>query len=668
VTGSAKPKSQGPARSVSRRELTHAANAGDQFAAGVDKPEQPLTGGLSAADQSKALQACGKRVAPTSSCKVVLKIAIFFDGTGNNLDADLGTFEHSNVARLYRAHPRDDDIKHQYRRYVPGLGTYFKDVGDQGDDNGMAFARYGDARLEWAMKEVDSIINQYVPDRIISVHFALFGFSRGAALARAFAIMLQKRCKAAGAAWHWTSLNRPADIYFMGIWDTVASVGLPASSGQLSFRIAKKWVSLDDALQKRRTAPDDGITPPDKGDEPQPGIALGHRPGAMPAPGLAAGHMGWGDDLRLPPMTLKCVHFTAGHEVRNSFPLDSVREGIRWPVGIAVDERVYPGVHSDVGGGYRPGEGGKSPQRSMLMSLVPLNEMLAEARKAGVPLTQPIEDDFAMHPEMLKRWHAYMTHPSLTSNRSTEAWMLAHMRLYYAWRFHVIRRNQTAKGRAEAADINAREKTFREEEASLDRQIAEAEKDPERLAAMKERDAANAELEAANMRNRSTGGGNPYWQSREKQAAESRVAQARARKAAADRNFAEADDKRARLVARKRTLPGSGLVESMDTYDANLMLDAQAILEQRRRLPNVPLRPHYVRLIEAYEAEFKQNRGLLKEYPDALALFDHHVHDSLAGFAKDATLPSDPRIVFLGRDERAMHANLEAKRPASMQA
>ena len=668
MTESAKPKSQGPTRSASSRELTHAANAGDQFAAGVDEPAQPRMDGLSPAEQAKALQACGKRLAPTASCKVKLKIAIFFDGTGNNLDADLGTFEHSNVARLYRAHPRDDEVKHEYRRYVPGLGTYFKDVGDPGDDNGMAFARYGDVRLEWAMKEVDKIIEEYVPQRILSIHFALSGFSRGAALARAFAVMLQKRCRQVGAHWHWDTPDRPADIYFLGIWDTVASVGLPASSGQLSIRIAKKWVTLDEGLEKRRTASDDGLAPPDKKGEPQPGIALGHRPGAMPAPGLAAGHMGWGDDLRLPPMTLKCVHFTAGHEVRNSFPLDSVREGIRLPVGISVDERVYPGVHSDVGGGYRPGEGGKSPHPEELMSLIPLNEMLAEAVKAGVPLTQPIPDDFRMAQQMLKRWKAYMAHPSLTGNRSTEAWMLAHMRLYYAWRFHVIRRNQAAKGRAEAADINAREKTFREEEALLDKQITEAEKEPERLAAMKERDAANAELEAATMKNRSTGGGNPYWRSREKQMAEARVAQARARKAAADKNFAEADDKRARLVARKRTLPGSGLVKNMDNYDANLMLDVKTILDQQRRLPNVPLRPHYVRLIEAYEAEFNQNRGLLNDYPDALALFDNHVHDSLAGFAKDATLPSDPRIVFVGGDERAMHARQDSKEPAAMSA
>ena len=61
-----------------------------------------------------------------------------------------------------------------------------------------------------------------------------------------------------------------------------------------------------------------------------------------------------------------------------------------------------------------------------------------------------------------------------------------------------------------------------------------------------------------------------------------------------------------------------------------------------------------------------QRRTNVLDQPKAAV--DHHVHDSLAGFAKDATLPSDPRIVFLGKDERAMHAHADTENPASMQA
>jgi Uncharacterized alpha/beta hydrolase domain (DUF2235) len=69
---------------------------------------------------------------PQGSCQQTLTLTYFFDGTGNNLDADKGTKEHSNVARLYRVHLDDDEAQGVYRFYIPGIGTYFKDIGDAG--------------------------------------------------------------------------------------------------------------------------------------------------------------------------------------------------------------------------------------------------------------------------------------------------------------------------------------------------------------------------------------------------------------------------------------------------------------------------------------------------------------------------------------------------------
>ncbi|AHI74244.1 hypothetical protein BTRA_1661 [Burkholderia thailandensis USAMRU Malaysia  len=46
------------------------------------------------------------------------------------------------------------------------------------------------------------------------------------------------------------------------------------------------------------------------------------------------------------------------------------------------EEVVYPGVHSDVGGGYGPEEQGREQD----LSLIPLRHMYAEALRAGVPL------------------------------------------------------------------------------------------------------------------------------------------------------------------------------------------------------------------------------------------------------------------------------------------
>jgi hypothetical protein len=41
-------------------------------------------------------------------CSQILWFSFFFDGTGNNLDADVETTKHSNIAKLYRAHAKDD--------------------------------------------------------------------------------------------------------------------------------------------------------------------------------------------------------------------------------------------------------------------------------------------------------------------------------------------------------------------------------------------------------------------------------------------------------------------------------------------------------------------------------------------------------------------------------
>jgi hypothetical protein len=62
-------------------------------------------------------------------------------------------------------------------------------------------------------------------------------------------------------------------------------------------------------------------------------------------------------------------------------------------------------------------------------------------------------------------------------------------------------------------------------------------------------------------------------------------------------------------------------------------------------------------LLEAYENEFEKNSGLTDE--KIISFFDNYVHDSLVGFAKDATLPSDPRVVYLGGDAKYRHASLE---------
>ena len=94
----------------------------------------------------------------------------------------------------------------------------------------------------------------------------------------------------------------------------------------------------------------------------------------------------------------------------------------------------------------------------------------------------------------------------------------------------------------------------------------------------------------------------------------------------------------------------------MTTYDNNLLLDVAAIQAVRKTYPKARLRPHYANLMEAYEAEFVKHKGLLDSELDVLTFFDRYVHDSLAGFAKDSTLPSDPRVIYIGGDSESRYA------------
>ena len=104
-------------------------------------------------------------------------------------------------------------------------------------------------------------------------------------------------------------------------------------------------------------------------------------------------------------------------------------------------------------------------------------------------------------------------------------------------------------------------------------------------------------------------------------------------------------------------------------YDAQLLADARAIeracnfVLPGRSKPDpairANLRPHYKGLLAAYTNEYVLGQGLTDE--KIIAFFDNHVHDSLAGFAQDATLPSDPRVIYLGGDEKYKYAGIQVQ-------
>ncbi|MFO1251140.1 MAG: DUF2235 domain-containing protein [Inhella sp.] len=628
-----------------------------QTAMGPEIPRVP-----SARAEGLQSATCAGPSGQPGSCKLRLRVAIFFDGTGNNLEADIGTQEHSNVARLYRSYPEVSSAQGLYRFYVPGLGTYFKEIGDVGDDDGMAFGKYGEPRLQWAMQQIDDSVRKHPKETILGLDIAVFGFSRGAALARAFALRIQERCTRSGSKWLWQGGGFEARLTFMGLFDTVASVGLPASSGVHSLYIAKGWDTLDKGLADRRADASTGLAPVQPRDPDMPpvmGIAFGERPGADPTWNSADGHGSWAKNLRIPAMAIKCVHFTAGHEIRNSFPLDSAREGDRYPP--SVDERVYPGVHSNVGGGYRPGEGGKSPEADRLLSLVPLLAMHDAALAAGVPLLPKRHpqcgQDFVVSPQLIEHFNLYArAAEAATARKTVEGRLLGHMRLWFAWRFKRIRADQASGRRSGAAALREQEAVFARERQSLESDVNRAHDDPQRLAAAQRlRDAERREALARRGLIDASRAGWGYQEARAKsEAAAAELARARI-------EFAHADEAHQRLRARLRTLPATGLLDRLNTYDRNLMLDIAALQRMRRLFPRARLRLHYTNLMDAYEAEFVHHKGLIDSLPEVETFFENYVHDSLAGFAMDATLPSDPRVVYIGGDTESRYAAIRSE-------
>ncbi|MEJ8827326.1 DUF2235 domain-containing protein [Variovorax humicola] len=299
-------------------------------------------------------------------CAVDIKVGVFFDGTNNNKGRDQedvlsaggspNACSHSNVVVLHDAFPNEPD-NGLFRYYVPGVGTPFPQVNELTETpDGKAKATGGDARINWALIQVINSMNRAItkerlispaqatrdstsrplhyslapnancegkrqyfieklaklktklasrpPKRLTSVTLYVFGFSRGSAQARAFCHFLEHSLlqKEGGS---YTLAGVPFRLQFLGLFDSVASVGLAGSS--------PFWRGLG----------------------------------------------GWANGtLDVVTCVERTVHLVAAHEIRINFPLSTARIGKhQFPRNTV--EKVYPGSHSDVGGGYARGSQGK---------------------------------------------------------------------------------------------------------------------------------------------------------------------------------------------------------------------------------------------------------------------------------------------------------------------
>lgn len=278
----AQPTARKPALATGQRPLTATEQAQRQLAVSCVAP-----------DKTQA----------TAGCSQVLEFTVFFDGTGNNRDQEMAKATDkralSNIAKLFAAHEPQLSGR-RIVRYIPGVGTPFPTIGDSGGTLGMGIGKGSDQRIRYALDELDKAIAAVpagVKLRLITVN--VFGFSRGAAAARAFVRDLAARCQTGNGGNTYQGI--PLRVGFLGIFDTVCSAYENAGQAAVS---------------------------------------------------TGGGHNGWAHDMRLPMLVEQCVHLTAGHEVRRRFPLDSVRIGAHYPQNAY--EVSYPGVHADVGGGTPP--------------------------------------------------------------------------------------------------------------------------------------------------------------------------------------------------------------------------------------------------------------------------------------------------------------------------
>ncbi|MBB4834167.1 T6SS phospholipase effector Tle1-like catalytic domain-containing protein [Acinetobacter schindleri] len=315
-------------------------------------------------------------------CTDVVHLSLYFDGTGNNFEKDQNKEKLANPAKLwhnaqsYAIFERKKNrlrIQVSHPIYVSGVGTPFNGELNKvekriatGQDHeltggvtgigGRRRLKYGEnqisksledtlkqkiaqaeaklkpqveARKNEAIVKMETKLNEH---RLIKkINLSIFGFSRGAALARVFSNEMIWKTETEDLSLKYQISGQvepaPMEIQFLGIFDTVASFGLPATnmSNKFSFK---------------------------------------------------------GRDMVVDPRVKNCVHQVAGNELRFAFPVDSICLDGKLANPKTWKEIVYPGMHSDVGGGYEP----NSQTISNNFARIPLKHILDEAVSSNVKM------------------------------------------------------------------------------------------------------------------------------------------------------------------------------------------------------------------------------------------------------------------------------------------
>ncbi|KAJ3488319.1 hypothetical protein NLI96_g2922 [Meripilus lineatus] len=225
-------------------------------------------------------------------------LVLCFDGTGDQFDSD-----NSNVVLLFSMLKKDDK-KQQMVYYQSGIGTYT--TPQAVTPLASKISKTLDGMIAWnldnhVMSGYEFLMQNYeAGDKI-----CIFGFSRGAYTARALAGMVHKVgllpasnnqqipfaykmfTRTDELGWKQSTAFKKAfsidvDIEFIGVWDTVSSVGLiphrlPFTASNTSIKTFRHAVSLDERRAKFKA---NLFNRPTKREQ-----KLGTQPGEMPKAG-----------------------------------------------------------------------------------------------------------------------------------------------------------------------------------------------------------------------------------------------------------------------------------------------------------------------------------------------------------------------------------------------
>lgn len=252
----------------------------------------------------------------------VVRIGIFFDGTGNHKDKDEATNSTTNVAKLWCVYQHDE--AKLARAYYHGVGSagWYDFLGKIGGAGGKSRV---ERHLEIASAFFTRDSNGAAVEKVIDV----YGFSRGAAIARDFINEVRNRGlpdrEQPPESYEYVDMGpdmppvrvpvypriRGVRAGVMGIFDTVSSFGIGGNNVDIGYNFTVDQFYIH-----------------------------------------------------------KVIHLIAEDETRSNFCLQSIRgEDAQGPEplpheGTRMIELALPGAHSDIGGGYAPTDQGRDPELS----------------------------------------------------------------------------------------------------------------------------------------------------------------------------------------------------------------------------------------------------------------------------------------------------------------